>query len=61
MSSTTPRHPAKKPLMVTAAIACVVLTLAVMAGAGNVIVYPVAGLALASIGAVIYLTQNAQN
>lgn len=57
MPSTT-RHPAKKLLMATAAIACVVLTLAVLFGAGNALVYPIAALALASVGAVIYLVRS---
>jgi len=60
MASTT-RHPAKKPLMVVTAVATLCLTVAVLFGAGNAVVYPVAGLALASVGAFIYLTQNAQN
>ncbi|WP_017577201.1 hypothetical protein [Nocardiopsis kunsanensis] len=60
MASTT-RHPAKKPLMVVTAVATLCLTVAVLFGAGNAVVYPVAALALASVGAVIYLTQNAKH
>lgn len=54
-------HPAKKPLIIAASIACVLLVLAVMAGAGDVVVYPLTALTLAGIGGVVYLTNNAKN
>lgn len=54
-------HPAKKPLIIAASIACVLLVLAVMGGAGDAVVYPLTALAMAGVGAVIYLTQNAKN
>ncbi|MFE0267266.1 hypothetical protein ACFWZ7_14410 [Nocardiopsis alba] len=57
----TPRHPATKPLIIVAGIACVLLVLAVMAGAGNAIVYTLTALALAGIGGVVYLTQTTKN
>lgn len=54
----TSTHPAKKPLIITAGIACVLLVLAVMGGAGDALVYTLTALAMAGVGAVIYLTQN---
>lgn len=54
-------HPAKKPLILTTAILCIALVLAVMAGAGDVVVYPLTALTLAGIGGVVYLTNNAKN
>lgn len=51
----------RKPLILVTAILCVALVLAVMAGAGNAVVYPLTALALAGIGGVIYLTNNAKN
>lgn len=48
----------KKPLIVASIIACSLLVLAVMGGAGDVLVYALTALAMAGVGAVIYLTQN---
>lgn len=50
----------RKPLILVTAILCVALVLAVMAGAGNLVVYALTALAMAGIGGVIYLTQNTQ-
>ena len=58
MASTTPRHPAKKPLMIAITVVTLALTLAVLAGAGNAVVYTLAAIAMAGVGAVIYLAQN---
>lgn len=57
----TSTHPAKKPLIIVVGLLCVVLVLAVLAGAGDAVVYTLTALAMAGIGGVIYLAQNTKN
>lgn len=61
MKPTSSPHRAKKPLIIVAAVLCAALTLAVLAGAGDALVYTLTALAMASIGGVIYLVQNTTN
>lgn len=50
--------PKKKPLMIATVTACVLLAGAVLVGAGDLVVYPLALLAVASVGGLIYLTRT---
>ncbi|MDE3724756.1 hypothetical protein PWG71_25500 [Nocardiopsis sp. N85] len=51
-------NPKKKPLMIATVAACVLLGGAVLVGAGDLVVYPLALAAVASVGGLIYLART---
>jgi len=48
----------KKPLMIVVVTVCLLLVGAVLLGAGDLVVWPLAGLAVAAVGGLVYLTRH---
>lgn len=51
----------KKPAMIAAVAACLCLTVAVLLGLNDAVVYTLAALALVAVGGLIYLTRRSGN
>ena len=51
----------KKPAMIAAVAACLCLTIAVVLGLGDAVVYTLTALALISVGGLVYLTRHSGN